>query len=148
LSERFWSKVDQGAPDECWPWTACRILNGYGHFRWGGKMTGAHRVAYELTYGSPGVLEVDHTCHNRSCCNPAHLRAVTHKQNTENRCGPQFNSTTGVRGVTFSQNRYEAKVRHNGERIYVGRFVTLAEAEAAVVAKRNELYTHNDLDRS
>lgn len=73
---------------------------------------------------------------------------MTHKQNTENRAGAPANSTTGVRGVYFiSKNRYEAKVRHNGKRIHVGRFDTLEEAEAAVIAKRNELYTHNDLDR-
>ena len=139
--------MNQGQNEECWPWMACVLRNGYGQFHLAGKRVYAHRVAYELTYGSLNGMEVDHICHNRACCNPAHLRAVTHKQNTENRKGAPVNSTTGVRGVYISKGRYEAKVRHNGKRIHVGRFVTLEDAEAAVIAKRNELYTHNDLDR-
>jgi hypothetical protein len=31
--------------------------------------------------------------------------------------------------------------------LHVGLFLTIAEAEAAVIAKRNELFTHNDMDR-
>jgi hypothetical protein len=38
-------------------------------------------------------------------------------------------------------------VKHDGKRIYLNRFDTTPEAEAAVIAKRNELFTHNDLDR-
>ena len=32
--------------------------------------------------------------------------------------------------------------------IWVGVFDTPEEAQAAVVAKRNELFTHNDMDRT
>ena len=35
----------------------------------------------------------------------------------------------------------------NGKRHHVGYFTTVQDAEAAVIAKRNELFTHNDLDR-
>lgn len=31
--------------------------------------------------------------------------------------------------------------------VHVGYFTVKAEAEAAVIAKRNELFTHNDADR-
>ncbi len=144
--ERFWEKVDVRGLYECWPWTACILANGYGQF-YLGRLKGAHCAAFELTYGAiPQGLEVDHTCLNRACCNPFHLRAITHKQNTENRLLSSTN-TTGVRGVTFVRGRFEARVRHHGKRFYLGRFDTLGEARDAVVAKRNELYTHNDLDR-
>jgi len=36
---------------------------------------------------------------------------------------------------------------HNGRKYYVGRFDSLREAEEAVTTKRNELFTHNALDR-
>jgi len=38
-------------------------------------------------------------------------------------------------------------VKHFGKIHYVGTFDSVAEAEIAVVAKRNELFTHNDADR-
>jgi hypothetical protein len=39
-------------------------------------------VAYELFVGPiPEGLELDHLCRNPSCVNPAHLEAVTHREN-------------------------------------------------------------------
>jgi len=43
--------------------------------------------------------------------------------------------------------QWQGNVRHNGKLYYVGRFDTIAEAEAAVKRKRLELFTHNDIDR-
>lgn len=42
---------------------------------------------------------------------------------------------------------YETQVRHNGKHYRAGVYKTIAEAERAVVALRNELFTHNQLDR-
>ena len=143
---RFWSRVDMlRHPGGCWP----RGRNKYyAHFYKGPQSWWAHRVAYELTYG-PTDDAVDHTCHNPPCCNPAHLRPVTVKQNAENRAGPQRNTTSGIRGVTWDKvnKRWRAQVKHRGKNYVVGRFTDKAAAEAAVIAKRNELFTHNDRDR-
>jgi hypothetical protein len=150
--EFFWDKVDTSG--ECWLWTGSINENGYGVFRRGrgGKHQRAHRFAYTLLVGEiPSSLQLDHraTC-PKNCVNPAHLRPVTTKQNQENRAGAQRNNmTSGVRGVSWdkSRKRWEAYVTHNLKRIHVGRFVELEDAVAAVQAKRNELFTHNDLDR-
>ena len=82
--DRFWSKVKKGAPDECWEWTASQA-SGYGQSWWkpAKRAIGAHRVAYLLTHGSiPDGLQVAHTCHNKLCCNPAHLVAQSNQENS------------------------------------------------------------------
>lgn len=44
----------------------------------------AHRVAYILTKGDiPDGLLILHSCGNRRCCNPAHLRQGTQSENVK-----------------------------------------------------------------
>lgn len=97
ISRRFWSKVVEAGPDECWFWSREKKPNGYGVFRPHGttKKVYAHRFAYEDIWGegTASGLDVDHMCHNesdcpgghdcphRACCNPAHLRAVSRSVN-------------------------------------------------------------------
>lgn len=61
----------------CWEWIG-RIHNGYGTFN--GKW--AHRVSYALFNGPiEENRQIDHTCRNRTCTNPSHLRQVTASEN-------------------------------------------------------------------
>jgi hypothetical protein len=65
-------------------WLAGKTPQGYGCFSPAGRrgMVGAHRVSYELAYGSiPDGMEIDHLCRNPSCVAPLHLEAVTHAEN-------------------------------------------------------------------
>lgn len=83
--ERFWAKVQRGAGDDCWPWAASRYSNGYGQF---GHVL-AHRFSYELAVGPiPAGLVIDHTCGQRYCVNPAHLEAVTPRENVRRGYAP------------------------------------------------------------
>jgi len=72
---------------------------------------------------------------------------VDKKGNGENRAGATKRSKTGVRGVCPQGNSFRAQIGHNGKRLYVGSYPTVEAAEKAVIAKRNELFTYNDLDR-
>jgi len=134
----------------CWGWSGTLSSEGYARFSLDNVSYYGHRVSYELHSGPiPAGLFIDHKCHNRGCVNPAHLQTVTNKQNHENRPGPQANNTSGVRGVSRikESGRYFAYVTHWGVRHGLGNFPTIEDAEAAVIAKRNELYTNNILDR-
>lgn len=88
---RFWAKVQIGGMFECWDWTAVRDGHGYGKFRdvagEGGYPEHAHRIAYRYATGqpTPAGLVVMHTCDNRLCCNPAHLRLATQTENIADR---------------------------------------------------------------
>lgn len=151
--ERFWAKVEVLAENDCWLWTATSA-NGYGWFYIGGgrensKSTTAHRFSFYLAHGW-WPEQVDHRDHcNTLCVNPNHLRAATNKQNGENRQGPTSRSKSGVRGVDWhaGNKKWRGTVGHLGKQITVGYFDDLEEAEAAVVAKRIELFTHNSEDR-
>lgn len=89
-SERFWSKVSPEPTTGCWLWTGALNSGGYGQFGAGrgrGKHMLAHRYAYEALVGPiPADLVLDHRCRCRSCVNPAHLEAVTMRENTRRGC--------------------------------------------------------------
>ena len=129
---------------------AAKDNGGYGLLSVNGRMIGAHRYSYILHHGpiADGMF-VDHICHNRGCVNPDHLRQATPKQNQENRYGAQRGNSSGVRGVSWVTSRgyWSAGVKHNNRSYNVGSFSTIAEAEAAVIEKRKQLFTHNDMDR-
>ncbi len=59
----------------------CRDKWGYGDLSYSGKHMQAHRLAWTLTHGDPGELDVLHTCDNPPCCNPKHLYLGTDADN-------------------------------------------------------------------
>lgn len=146
--DRFWFYVDK--TEDCWLWTANTTKDGYGQFSLNGKIVKAHRYCYELLVGPiPEALQLDHRveCPTR-CVRPDHLRLATQKQNNENR-RRETKTRSGVRGVTWHtrDEKWQANVRHNDHLYFLGYHDTIDSAEAAVVAKRLELFTHNDIDR-
>jgi hypothetical protein len=70
----------------CWLWLLALDKYGYGRITISQptkKNREAHRVSYETFVGAiPSGLVIDHLCRNRLCVNPAHLEAVSRRENT------------------------------------------------------------------
>lgn len=80
--ERFLSKIVK-VPRGCWLWVGKKSWNGYGQFAIGHqRQVYAHRWSYAKFRGPiPEKHDIDHLCRCRLCVNPAHLEAVTRREN-------------------------------------------------------------------
>lgn len=85
----FWDRIDT-EPDKgtCWLWQGATNTYGYGAIKFGLNADGkrrqllAHRIAFVQMKG-PLLAGEDilHSCDERLCCNPAHMRPGTQLEN-------------------------------------------------------------------
>lgn len=134
---------------DCLIWVGSRNKAGYGVIRDKGKNVYAHRYAYYTEHGEieSGLL-VDHMCHVRACCNVAHLRAVTNKQNLENRTSLESSNTSGHRNVYWYKrlNNWWVQLINNGKSVPGGYYPKYELHVAAYHARllRDRVFTHHD----
>lgn len=133
------TRIDQRAPDECWPWLAGHTKAGYGTVHVGHQTTTtAHRAVYELLVGPiPDGLVLDHLCRNPGCVNPAHLEPVTYATNTERGIGSERSRLHWASIVECPQghpydeaNTYRQIVRYK-DRTYTNRICRTCRREQA-----------------
>lgn len=90
VAGRFWRRVNQRGPNDCWLWGGSINHNGYGILTMnvGGKKRNIRATHVSLAlHGKPRVdgLHALHSCDTPSCCNPAHLRWGTNVENVQDR---------------------------------------------------------------
>ena len=77
------SKIQIDPVSNCWNWEGYIEKNGYGHASYKNKTIRAHRLSYIFFKGDiNSKLVLCHSCNNRKCCNPEHLREDTRKSNS------------------------------------------------------------------
>lgn len=74
-------------PDGCWDWPGARGTHGHGHVRHAGKVRRVHNLICRHSHGDPpaGKVNAIHSCGRPPCCNPAHLRWGSQKDNAADR---------------------------------------------------------------
>ena len=144
ISEQVEIDPDSG----CWVWPFALNRYGYGVLNFQGKMCLAHRLMFSVFVG-PLVegLQVDHiACISRACCNPEHLRQVSHAGNTQNRLKLQPNNTSGHPGVYWvrARKKWVAQISVGGKNTNLGGFTNLDDAVAARKAAEQKYHPYRD----
>lgn len=90
----------------CWIWKGAHTRQGYGLIRRPHSRAKicAHVATFLMEGGTiPPGMELHHLCSNPTCVNPAHLRAITHRDNIR-------------RGLTGFAKRHKPRQRKSDKR--------------------------------
>lgn len=102
----------------CWLWIGNTTNAGYSRVWDGERINTGHRISYTVFRGPVADgLTIDHLCRVRSCVNPDHLEAVTHRENVlrgNTICAKNQKKTFCVQGHAFSPDNtyWEGRKRH------------------------------------
>jgi hypothetical protein len=129
---RFYSNLDFDCPSDCWEWTAGRNSKGYGQCYFQGKQQLTHRVAYQIKNGPiPDNMMVIHSCDNRACCNPDHLRLGTNQDNMNDMKERGRSHLHGAKGILNPIAKLDDSAVLSIREIYATGQYTQKELEAA-----------------
>ena len=137
----FWWKESRSGRRMDQP--AGTISNGYRRIWIDGVNYSGHQLAWLFVRGRWPPHHLDHADQDRSNNRIGNLRPTNYARNRMN-TGPNRNSTSGFRGVTFYKRQtrkpWGASLKVNGQPIYLGVYETREEAAHAYDRKAREVY--------
>ncbi|CCJ48937.1 HNH endonuclease [Bordetella parapertussis] len=122
---------------------AGRSINsdGYKQIVIAGRFYKAHRLAWFYVHGE-WPNQIDHINGIRTDNRLSNLRNVSAQHNTHNQRNPHKNNRSGFLGVVARPNgRYQAEIRVNGRKKFIGTFSTPEEASLAYVSAKREMHS-------
>lgn len=107
----------------------------------------AHRIVWFIKMKEWPSSQLDHINNIKTDNRIENLRLATPRQNKQN-TPIHKNNTSGVKGVSWSSalKKWKASIRIENNRIHIGYFETVKEAEVELIAKRKKL--HKDFARN
>jgi hypothetical protein len=150
LTRGMWATIDAAFSEQVgrFNWSAskpggCKVFyarTNHDPLGRGRRGESLHRFVAALAGINVGVL-VDHENGNGLDCRAANLRSATKATNARNR-GIDRNNSTDVKGVHFESctGRYRAEIWVDNRHLRLGRYDTLVEAEAVILAARKEYH--------
>ncbi len=105
-----------------------------------GRSYKLHRLAWLYVYGEWPTEDVDHIDGDRGNNRIANLRALSRKENAQNRRRAHAGNLTGLLGVSPWAKKYRARIMESGVQRHLGLFDTAEEAHAAYVAAKRRLH--------
>lgn len=108
-------------------------LNFKGYVKIGisGKVYSAHRLAWLFVYGTWPKNQIDHINKNKACTAIHNLREVTNQEN-------QWNNS--AKGYSKNGNTYTARIRVNGDYLYLGSYNTPDLARSAYLLAKEKYH--------
>lgn len=142
--KRFWRYVDVKSPDKCWEWIGAKRQNGYGQLGVekadcdGLTTIAAHRLSYIIANGSiPDNMQINHTCDNKSCVNPAHLYAGSQAQNMHDRA-KRWKACGGPKKLKPGEEWLALKLLRGGvSQVTIGKIFKVSKGYAYKLLQRN-----------
>lgn len=120
VAERAYTRVDANE-DGCWISRYSVASHGYSQIGWqdgkGGRFVVlGHRAAWTHLHGQvPVGMTLDHTCKQRRCVNPEHLRLMSNFENARRNNGSDFPMGQCANGHPNTDMVYINKRKKSGE---------------------------------
>jgi hypothetical protein len=128
--------------------TACRLnkRTKYRQVSFDGVEYQSHRLIWMYVYGTWPKGQIDHINRDKSDNRLSNLRDCSISENKQN-SGVYKNNKTGFRGISKKGKKYEANIRVNGKRKYIGSFNSAELAYNTYVMFARKLHTHNEMTK-